>query len=142
MPQPEQLSAVVAELHAIRMTIAAGVVFVAIAALLSFIRVMRQLGVYAERDYGDRFTVKMENLFETGRLDVLEERCRERLAGHPNHAMALWYLGRALYLRGEEADARETFKRLRRVHPGWARDHIDPYLAEMASRDAAPRTDH
>lgn len=140
--QPERFDALLAELHAIRMVLAWALVFVAVTAAVSFIRLLRQLGAYAERDYGDRLTVKMEQLFETDQLAALEQVCRDRLASHPNHAMALWYLARALHVRGEQASALETFRRLRRIHPSWARDHIDPFIAELTAKDVAPRTDH
>jgi cytochrome c-type biogenesis protein CcmH/NrfG len=140
--QAEQFTSLLAELHAIRLALVLGVVFLGISALVIFLRASQRMTGYAERLWGDRFTADVELLFDGGKLDRVVERCRSHLESRPNHAMALWYLGRACSLQGDRRGALDAFRKLRRIQPNWARDHIDPFVAEIESETETARTDH
>ena len=68
-----------------------------------------------------------EKYFERGEYDKLEKHCEEWLEKRPNSAMALWWLARVNFDRGDLAASRVFFERLLAVEPSWKEGSVDPY---------------
>ncbi|MBL8564488.1 MAG: hypothetical protein JNM89_02085 [Hyphomicrobiaceae bacterium] len=98
--------------------------FVVVFSALRFIRVVRQdIG----EALGKAFKTEAETLFEIGELAALIETCAAYLKTRPNHAYALWFLGRAYFAGKDYESARIPFERLNELEPAWDAN-IRPFL--------------
>lgn len=79
------------------------------------------------------FTNRADKYFESAEFDKLAQHCQEKLAKHPNHSNATWWLARAKLETGSSSEARKLFERLLELEPNWKETHIEPYLDKLPS---------
>jgi tetratricopeptide (TPR) repeat protein len=68
---------------------------------------------------------------EEGKLKELVDLCEAKLRQRPNHAYALWYLGRAHYLLKDYDKAKPPLQKLAEVEPGWDAGYVQPILDQI-----------
>ena len=108
--------------------------------LIAGILVMLALGLvrlwFATRDaYGSATAKVFERLgaeyLETGKLQELVDLCNNKLGKRPNHAYALWYLGKAHYLLKDYAKAKPPLLKLAEIEPEWDASYVRPILDKI-----------
>jgi hypothetical protein len=129
----EQFSALIAEAKSIRIALegaaALFVLFMIFIAVCTYFALRRTV----DRDLEENFKDDAQTLFEKNKLDELMSRCRSQLAERPNHAYARWYLGRALLLKGQWAEALEQLDALRTLVPHWT-NSIETFAKDARSK--------
>ena len=74
---------------------------------------------------------QLNELFKEGRISDVIEVCQKRLAGYPNDAISILYLGKAYFNRNEYMGAREQFQRLIKVDPSVQKGEVAHYLSKI-----------
>jgi tetratricopeptide (TPR) repeat protein len=77
------------------------------------------------------FQLVAEQYLEEGKLQELIDHCNEKLRTRPNHAYALWYLGRAHYLLKDYDKAKPPLQKLAEIEPGWDASYVRPILDQI-----------
>lgn len=83
-----------------------------------------------DRHQAQIFRHEAAEYLDKDQIDELLQFSRERLATHPNHTHANWYLAQAYYHQDRWVDAMHAFKKLVEISPDW-RESVDPYLEEL-----------
>lgn len=85
----------------------------------------------AEGEEKHIFWHEADELLEQDRLDDLIAFTKEKIATHPKHTYAHWYLALAYYHKGMWHDASRAFKKVGELEPTWKEGYVDPYVEEL-----------
>ena len=85
-------------------------------------------------DSAENFRTQCQRLLETNKLDELVAFARKRIAAHPNHTYAHWYLARAFYLQQKWIEALRAFNEVSRLDPSWIEDSVTPYVRAIEAK--------
>lgn len=88
----------------------------------------------AEGEEKHIFWHEADELLEQDKLDELIAFTRERIATHPKHTYAHWYLALAYYHKGLWHDAMRTFRKVGELEPTWKEGYVDPYVEELETK--------
>lgn len=68
-----------------------------------------------------------ESLFESNRIEELIDYCESELKSNPNSRLALFYMVKASYFRGEKHRLCDYLERLNKVDPGSMEGYAKPF---------------
>jgi tetratricopeptide (TPR) repeat protein len=97
--------------------------------------------IYLVIQLGKRYSEKIEkDLFNDNGYEMLDKECYEELIEHsndmlkdrPNHAYALWFLGKSYYSLEKYDLAKVQFEKILKNEPSW-KESVEPYLDEIES---------
>lgn len=81
-----------------------------------------------------------KGMFEGGNLNDLVKYCHNHLEKRPQEAYAYWFLGKAHFQLEELDRAEDYFNKVSEIHPSWAKEWVDPFLAKITSLRKSPLT--
>jgi cytochrome c-type biogenesis protein CcmH/NrfG len=137
---PTDLSAVVAELAAIKLMLYAIGALVVVSVVLTCLRSYAQIRQFVQSRLGEQFRQAAQLLLEQNKLGELAELSKRRVAERPLDPDGHWYLARALLHQGQFDEALAAFEATRRLAPTWSAEYIDPWVAQINASDHAART--
>jgi hypothetical protein len=84
-----------------------------------------------EKFMAGNFRRQAWELYEQNKASELKAFALERLADHPNHETARWYLAKALYLERDFDGALRELSEVERLCPSWKAEYIDPLVEKI-----------
>ena len=67
-------------------------------------------------------------LYHDKKLDELKQHCESRLLEKPRDALATWWLARTYQAKNEPELARQYFRQVIEIAPGWKASYVDPFF--------------
>ena len=128
---PSDISAVVAELAAIKSLLYIVGILVLVSVVLTCLRSYAHIRNFVQSRLGEQFRQDAVRLLEKGQFDELFTLANSRVAEYPIDPDGHWYLARALLHQRKLKEALAAFEDTRRLAPTWSTEYIDPWVAQI-----------
>jgi tetratricopeptide (TPR) repeat protein len=109
-----------------------------IAVVFWIIRQSSSVAANFKHAWRETWSSRASALFDDGKYNDLLKLCEEKLKERPRDALAHWWLARAYREKGERDLARQHFKAVVEISPGWKLHYVDPFLENQSSASLEP----